>query len=51
MCSFRLIHVRHRQNAFTQSESNALNFGVRIKTPITKLKYDNILYGKDGEYF
>jgi len=33
----------YEQNAFTQSEYKSLNFGVGIKTSITKLKYDNIL--------
>jgi len=46
MCCIRLTDVRPRQNEFTQSELNSLKFGVRIKTLITKLKYEFILEGK-----
>jgi len=41
MCCFRLTHVQ--QNTFMQYEYNSLNFGVRIKTSITKSKDDNLL--------
>lgn len=34
------------QNKTKQSQLNSLNFGSRIKKPITKLKDDDILEGK-----
>ena len=51
MCCLRLTHVRHRQNAFRQSEYNSLNLGFRVKTPITKLKDNNIPEGKTVRFF
>jgi len=46
MCCLRLTHVQNRQNAFTQSTYSSLNFDVRIKTLITKLKDDDNLESK-----
>jgi len=51
LCCLRFTHVRHRQNAFTQTEWNSLNLGSRVKIPIRKLNYDNISKSKTLRFF
>lgn len=50
-CILLTTYLRHRQNTFKQSEFNSFNFDVKIKTPVTKLKDDNISVGNTLNFF